>query len=77
MELEKKYINILKYALLALNLPLSFLSFILPVFGRWLASSPVQIGLFYTSFSIITLLARPFIGILTDKFWKDTIKVEY
>lgn len=49
------------------GMPLSFLGFMLPVFGGSVGSSPLQIGLLYTAFSAMTIFARPLIGHLSDR----------
>lgn len=50
-----------------LGLPLSFLGFMLPVYGDALGGSPIQIGLLYTAFSAMTIVARPLVGAMSDR----------
>jgi len=61
-------VRLLGLGLFCLGLPISYLSFVLPVFGKALGSTTSQIGLLYSGFFVMTMVVRPIIGVLTDRF---------
>jgi MFS family permease len=46
------------------------ISLLLPVYGKEIGASVVEIGLFYTAFSLMTVLLRPLVGWGLDRFGK-------
>jgi MFS family permease len=58
----------LKPAIFLISLPLGILSFILPVYGAELGADAVQIGLFFSVFSLALVLLRPLVGAGLDRY---------
>ena len=58
----------LKPAIFLISLPLGILSFILPVYGAALGADAVQIGLFFSVFSLMMVLLRPLVGVGLDRY---------
>jgi DHA1 family multidrug resistance protein-like MFS transporter len=55
-------------AILLVSLPLGMLGFILPVYGREIGANAVQIGLFFSIFSLTMVLLRPLVGAGLDRY---------
>jgi DHA1 family multidrug resistance protein-like MFS transporter len=58
----------LRQAILLVSLPLGILGFILPVYGREIGANAVQIGLFFSVFSLMMVLLRPLVGAGLDRY---------
>jgi DHA1 family multidrug resistance protein-like MFS transporter len=58
----------LRQALFLISLPLGMLGFILPVYGAELGADAVQIGLFFSVFSLVMVLLRPLVGVGLDRY---------
>ena len=58
----------LRQAIFLISLPLGILSFILPVYGAELGAGAVQIGLFFSVFSLALVLLRPLVGAGLDRY---------
>ncbi len=58
----------LRPAIFLISLPLGILGFILPVYGRELGADAVQIGLFFSVFSLMMVLLRPLVGVGLDRY---------
>jgi DHA1 family multidrug resistance protein-like MFS transporter len=58
----------LRQAIWTVSLPLGMLSFVLPVYGREIGADAVQIGLFFSSFSLVMVLLRPMVGTGLDRY---------
>ena len=50
------------------SLPFFILGLLLPIYGREIGASVVEIGLFFAVFSLMTVLLRPFVGWGLDRF---------
>jgi MFS family permease len=48
--------------------PLGILAFVLPVYGRQLGASAVEVGAFFSAFSIVPVIVRPFLGRALDRW---------
>ena len=57
----------LRRAILLVSLPFGILSFTLPIYGKVLGADAVQIGLFFSAFSLMTVLLRPLVGAGLDR----------
>jgi MFS family permease len=55
-------------AILLVSLPFGILNFVLPVYGREIGADAVQIGLFFSAFSLMTVLLRPTVGAGLDRY---------
>jgi MFS family permease len=58
----------LRQAIFLVSLPLGMLGFILPVYGREIGANAVQIGLFFSVFSLMMVLLRPLVGAGLDRY---------
>ena len=58
----------LRQAILLASLPLGMLGFVLPVYGREIGANAVQIGLFFSVFSLMMVLLRPLVGVGLDRY---------
>jgi MFS family permease len=61
-------LNTLRQAVFLISLPLGILGFILPVYGRAIGADAVQIGLFFSVFSLMMVLVRPLVGLGLDRY---------
>ncbi|WP_427340678.1 MFS transporter [Caloranaerobacter sp. DY30410] len=57
----------LKKPLYFISFPSAFLSFILPIYALELGSTPIEIGILYSIFSLLAILMRPIVGKWIDK----------
>lgn len=57
----------LRQAITLVSLPFGMLSFLLPLYGKEIGASAVQIGLFFSSFSLVLVLLRPLVGAALDR----------
>jgi len=58
----------LRQAILMISLPFGILNFVLPVYGKEIGAGALQIGLFFSAFSLMTVLLRPIIGANLDRY---------
>ena len=50
------------------SFPLGILNFVLPIYGRELGASAVQVGGFFSALSVVPVLIRPFLGRILDRW---------
>jgi MFS family permease len=50
------------------SFPFGIISFVLPIYGKELGASAVEIGGFFSAFSIIPVIVRPFLGRALDRW---------
>lgn len=58
----------LRRSLFFVSLPFFILYLLLPVYGNEIGASVVEIGLFFSAFSLMTVLMRPLLGWGLDRF---------
>jgi len=58
----------LQRSVFLLSWPFFILYLLLPVYGKEIGASTVEIGLFFSAFSLMTVLMRPLIGWAVDRF---------
>ena len=58
----------LRRAIFLISLPFGILSFVLPIYGKEIGADAVQIGLFFSVFSLMTVLLRPVVGAGLDLY---------
>src|SRR5512142_1167758 len=58
----------LNWTLLLVSLPFGILNFVLPIYGKQIGASAVEIGLLFSVFSLMTVLLRPLIGAGLDRY---------
>jgi MFS family permease len=61
-------LNALRRSILVVSLPFFILSLLLPVYGREVGADVVEIGLFFSVFSFMTVLLRPLVGWGLDRY---------
>ncbi|MBM4429931.1 MAG: MFS transporter [Chloroflexi bacterium] len=63
-----KGLAVLRRSLFFVSWPFFILYLLLPVYGRQIGASTVEIGLFFSAFSLMTVPMRPLIGWAVDRF---------
>lgn len=58
----------LHWTLLLVSLPFGILNFVLPIYGKRVGASAVEIGLLFSVFSFMTVLMRPLVGAGLDRY---------
>jgi MFS family permease len=48
--------------------PLGILAFVLPIYGRELGASALEVGAFFSAFSVVPVIVRPFLGRALDRW---------
>jgi MFS family permease len=54
--------GLLRRAIFLVSMPFFMLGLLLPVYGKQIGASVVEIGLFFSVFSLVTVLLRPLAG---------------
>ena len=65
---QRTGLAVLRRSLFFVSWPFFILYLLLPVYGRQIGASTVEIGLFFSAFSLMTVLMRPWIGWAVDRF---------
>jgi MFS family permease len=55
-------------ALFLVAFPLGILAFVLPIYGRELGASAVEVGAFFSAFSVVPVIVRPILGRALDRW---------
>jgi MFS family permease len=55
-------------AIFLVSFPFGILGFLLPIYGRELGASAVEVGAFFSAFSVVPLIVRPFLGRALDRW---------
>lgn len=63
-----RHLATLNQVLLLVSLPAGIISLVLPIYGKQLGASAVEIGLLFSVFSLTTLLLRPLVGTGLDRY---------
>lgn len=61
-------LNTLRRTIFMVSLPFGILTFVLPIYGKAIGANAVQIGLFFSTFSLMTVLLRPVVGVGLDRY---------
>lgn len=61
-------LGILRRSIWLISLPFGILGFVLPIFGKQIGAGAAQIGLFFSVFSLMTVLLRPLVGAGLDRY---------
>lgn len=56
------------YATFWVSFPFGILSFILPIYGRGIGASALEIGGFFSAFALTPVIVRPFLGRMLDRW---------
>ena len=65
---SQKTLAILRKSIFLISLPFFILGLMLPVYGKQIGASVVEIGLFFSVFSLMTVILRPVVGWGLDRF---------
>ncbi len=63
-----KALKSLHRSVFLVSLPFGILAFVLPIYGKAIGADAVQIGLFFSAFSLMTVLVRPVVGVALDRY---------
>ncbi len=55
-------------AIFWVSFPFGILSFVLPIYGRELGATALQVGGFFSAFSLVPVVVRPFLGRILDRW---------
>ncbi len=58
----------LRRSVFLVSLPFGILAFVLPIYGKEIGADAVQIGLFFSAFSLMTVVLRPMVGMGLDRY---------
>ena len=58
----------LRRSLFLVSLPFGILMFALPIYGKQIGAGAVEIGLFFSAFSLMSVFIRPVIGAALDRY---------
>ena len=61
-------LSTLRRTIFFVSMPFFILSLILPIYGKQIGASVVEIGLFFSVFSLMTVILRPLVGWGLDRF---------
>ena len=61
-------LNSLSRAIFFVAWPFFILSLLLPVYGKQIGATTLEIGLFFSAFSLMNVLLRPMVGWAIDRF---------
>jgi DHA1 family multidrug resistance protein-like MFS transporter len=56
------------WAVFWVSFPFGFLSFVLPIYGKQLGATALQVGTFYSAFSWVPVIVRPLLGRALDRW---------
>lgn len=63
-----KVMNVMESSFFFLSLPFFIMGLILPIYGKELGASGLEIGVIFSAFSVMTILMRPVVGWALDRF---------
>jgi len=61
-------LSILRRTIFLVSMPFFILGLLLPIYGKQIGASVVEIGLFFSAFSLMTVILRPLVGWGLDRF---------
>jgi len=64
----RRALTVLYRAVFLISLPFGILDFVLPIYGKRIGASAVQVGLFFSVFWLMIVLLRPLIGEGLDRY---------
>jgi MFS family permease len=65
---QERVISNLWKAVFWISFPFGVLTFLLPIYGKELGASALEIGGFFSAFSLVPALVRPFLGWAQDRW---------
>jgi MFS family permease len=67
-ERRERALQALRQSIFGVSLPFFILTLLLPVYGRDIGAGVLEIGLFFSVFSLMTVLLRPVVGWAIDRY---------
>lgn len=67
-DVKSSTLSALRRSLMFVSLSFGILNFVLPIYGKEIGASAVQIGLLFSSFSLMLVVLRPLIGAGIDRY---------
>ncbi len=64
----ERALDVLYRAVFLTSLPFGILDFVLPIYGKRIGASAVQVGLFFSVFWLMIVVLRPLIGVGLDRY---------
>lgn len=65
---DARTFSTLRRAVFMVSFPFGILSFVLPIYGKEIGADAVEIGLFFSAFSLMTVVLRPLVGAGLDHY---------
>jgi DHA1 family multidrug resistance protein-like MFS transporter len=65
---ETRTLSALWRAVFLVSFPFGILAFVLPIYGRELGASAIEVGAFFSAFSIVPVIVRPLLGRALDRW---------
>jgi MFS family permease len=65
---ESRTLSALWRAIFLVSFPFGILAFVLPIYGRELGASAIEVGAFFSAFSIVPVIVRPLLGRALDRW---------
>ena len=65
---EGRTLSALWRAVFLVSFPFGILAFVLPIYGRELGASALEVGAFFSAFSVVPVLVRPVLGRALDRW---------
>jgi MFS family permease len=59
---------VLQRSIFLISLPFGILDFVLPIYGKRIGADALQIGLFFSAFSLMVVVLRPLVGTALDHY---------
>jgi DHA1 family multidrug resistance protein-like MFS transporter len=66
--IQHTVLSAIRQAVFLISLPFGILDFVLPIYGKRIGADAVQIGLFFSAFSLMIVLLRPLVGGWLDRY---------
>jgi len=65
---QPRTLSALWLAVFLVSFPFGILAFVLPIYGRELGASAIEVGAFFSAFSIVPVIVRPVLGRALDRW---------
>jgi MFS family permease len=59
------------WAMLLVSCPFGILSFVLPIYGKELGATALEVGAFFSALSFVPVIVRPFLGRALDRWGRQ------
>ena len=65
---KPRTLKVLWRAVFWVSFPFGILSFVLPIYGKELGATALEVGWFFSAFSFVAVIVRPFLGRALDRW---------